>query len=45
LLNKKEDTNMAEAISKLTNQQTIYQATLQVGQRAIAMATLFDYLK
>jgi flagellar hook-associated protein 3 FlgL len=45
LLSKKEDTNMAEAISHLTNQQTIYQATLEVGQRAIAMATLFDYLK
>jgi flagellar hook-associated protein 3 FlgL len=45
LLSKKEDTNMAEAISHLTNMQTIYQATLQVGQRAIAMATLFDYLK
>jgi flagellar hook-associated protein 3 FlgL len=45
MLSKKEDTSMAEAISHLTNQQTIYQATLQVGQRAIAMATLFDYLK
>jgi flagellar hook-associated protein 3 FlgL len=45
LLSKKEDTNLAEAISHLTNQQTVYQATLEVGQRAIAMATLFDYLK
>jgi flagellar hook-associated protein 3 FlgL len=45
LLSKKEDTDMAEAISLLTYQQTVYQTTLQVSQRAIATVTLFDYLK
>jgi flagellar hook-associated protein 3 FlgL len=45
LLSKKEDTNLAEAVSSLTHQQTVYQATIQVSQRAIATVTLFDYLK
>ncbi len=45
LLSKNEDMNMAEGISLLTNQQTTYDAVLQVSQRAISALSLFDYLK
>lgn len=45
LLSQKEDTNLAEGISLLTNQQTTYQAVLEVSQRAISTLSLFDYLK
>lgn len=45
LLSKNEDLNMAEGISLLANQQTTYDAVLQVSQRAISALSLFDYLK
>lgn len=45
LLSKNEDLNMAEGITLLANQQTTYDAVLQVSQRAISALSLFDYLK
>jgi flagellin-like hook-associated protein FlgL len=45
LLSKKEDANMAESISLLRNQETTYQAVLEVSQRAVSALSLFDYLK
>jgi flagellar hook-associated protein 3 FlgL len=45
LLSKKEDTNLAEGISLLRNQETTYQAVLEVSQRAISALSLFDYLQ
>jgi flagellar hook-associated protein 3 FlgL len=45
LLSQNEDMNMAEGIALLANQQTTYDAALQVGQRAISALSLFDYMK
>lgn len=45
LLSENEDINMAEGIALLTNQQTNYQAVLEVSQRAISALSLFDYLR
>lgn len=45
LLSKNEDTNMAEGIALLANQQTTYEAVLEVSQRAISALSLFDYLR
>jgi flagellar hook-associated protein 3 FlgL len=45
LLSKNEDTNLAEGITQLSNQQTTYQAVLEVSQRAISALSLFDYLR
>ncbi len=45
LLSKNEDMNMAEGIALLANQQTTYDAILQVSQRAISALNLFDYLR
>jgi flagellar hook-associated protein 3 FlgL len=45
LLSKNEDANMAESIALLQNQQTTYQAVLEVSQRAVSAMSLFDYLK
>ncbi len=45
LLSKNEDMNMAEGIALLANQQTTYDAVLQVSQRAISALSLFDYMK
>lgn len=44
LLSHKEDVNMAEAISQLNRQQTIYQTSLQVGSKSVTQS-LFDYLR
>lgn len=44
LLSHKEDVNMAEAISALKQQETIYQLSLQVGSKAVTQS-LFDYLR
>ena len=44
LLSHKEDANLADTISRLKHQETIYQAVLSVGQRAIT-PSLFDFLK
>jgi len=45
LLSKKEDTNVAEAIASLVNQESTYQAVLEVSQRAISTLSLFDYMQ
>lgn len=45
LLSKNEDINMAEGIALLANQETTYNAVLEVSQRAISALSLFDYLK
>jgi flagellar hook-associated protein 3 FlgL len=44
LLSQKEDANMAEAISQLTNQEVVYQAVLQVGAKANTLMSLFNVL-
>lgn len=44
LLSAREDVNLAEAISMLKQQETVYQAVLQVGSRAVT-PSLFDYLR
>lgn len=44
LLSHKEDVSLTEAISMLKQQETVYQATLEVGRRAIT-PSLFDYLR
>lgn len=44
LLNSNENINTAEGISLLNNQQTTYQAVLEVSKRAISSLSLFDYL-
>jgi hypothetical protein len=36
---------MAEGIALLANQQTTYDAVLQVSRRAISALSLFDYMK
>jgi flagellar hook-associated protein 3 FlgL len=45
LLSQKEDANLAEGIALLTNQQTTFQAVLEVSQRAISALSLFDYMR
>ena len=45
LLSKNEDINMAEGIALLANQETTYNAVLEVSRRAISALSLFDYLK
>jgi len=45
LLSKNENINMAEGIALLANQQTTYDAVLEVSQRAISALSLFDYLR
>jgi flagellar hook-associated protein 3 FlgL len=45
LLSENEDINLAESITLLANQQTTYQAVLEVSQRAISALSLFDYLQ
>jgi flagellar hook-associated protein 3 FlgL len=45
LLSKNEDINMAEGIAQLANQETTYNAVLEVSKRAISALSLFDYLR
>jgi flagellar hook-associated protein 3 FlgL len=45
LLSQKEDTNLAEGIALLTNQQTTFEAVLEVSKRAISALSLFDYMR
>lgn len=45
MLSENEDLNMAEGIALLANQQTTYEAVLEVSQRAISALSLFDYLR
>jgi flagellar hook-associated protein 3 FlgL len=45
LLSKKEDANLAEAITTLKSQETTYQAVLQVAQRTISASSLFDLMR
>ena len=44
LLSQKEDANLAEAISQLSNQEVVYQAVLQVGAKANTLMSLFNVL-
>jgi flagellar hook-associated protein 3 FlgL len=44
LLTTNEDANMAQVLSLLSQQQTVYQASVSVGSRA-NQNTLFDFLK
>jgi flagellar hook-associated protein 3 FlgL len=45
LLSKKEDANMAEAISNLKGQETIYQTVIEVSSRAISALNLFQVMQ
>jgi len=45
LLSKKEDANMAEAISNLREQETVYKTVLEVGSRTLSTMSLFDYMR
>ena len=45
LLSEKEDANMAEGIALLANQQTTYEAVLEVSKRMFSALNLFDYLR
>jgi flagellar hook-associated protein 3 FlgL len=45
MLSQREDVDLAEAISQLRNQETTYQAVLEVSQRAISALNLFEYLR
>ena len=45
LLSKNEDLNIAEGIAQLSNQETTYNAVLEVSKRAISTLSLFDYLR
>jgi len=45
LLSSNEDINIAEGIALLSNQQTTYNAVLEVSQRAMSALSLFDYLR
>src|SRR5579859_36689 len=44
LLSQNEDANMAETLSLLAQQQTVYQSSVQVGSRVLP-SSLFDFLK
>jgi flagellar hook-associated protein 3 FlgL len=44
LLSHNQDANLAEAISQLKLQETVYQAVLEVGSRTLP-ASLFDFLR
>lgn len=44
LLSAKEDVDMAEAITALAEQETVYQAVLQAGKRIFETPNLFDFL-
>ena len=44
LLSQKEDINLAEAITQLNSQESVYQSVLQVSKRAISTLSLFDVL-
>ena len=45
MLSQREDVDLAEAISLLRNQETTYQAVLEVSQRAISALNLFEHLR
>jgi flagellar hook-associated protein 3 FlgL len=40
-----EDVDLADVLTKLTSEQTVYQATLAAGARMSAMPNLFDFLR
>jgi flagellar hook-associated protein 3 FlgL len=44
-LSQKEDVNMVEVISSLRQQETVYQATLEVTRRTLSTINLFDLLR
>ncbi|MCX6079887.1 MAG: flagellar hook-associated protein FlgL [Chloroflexi bacterium] len=45
LLSKKEDANVAEAITMLASQKITFDAVLEVSKRAISGLSLFDYIQ
>lgn len=45
MLANREDVDLAEAVTLLRNQETTYQAVLEVSQRAISALNLFEYLR
>jgi flagellar hook-associated protein 3 FlgL len=45
LISNKQDSSLAESIMLLQQQQTVYQAVIEVGQRAISTVNLFDMLR
>ena len=45
LISENEDVNMAEGIALLANQQTTYEAVLEVSKRMFSALNLFDYLR
>lgn len=44
-LSDNEDANLVEVITELRHQETIYQATLEVGNRTLATLNLFDMMR
>ncbi len=45
LLSQREDVNLAEAITDLRRQETVYQSALEVGNRTLATLNLFDLMR
>jgi len=45
LLSQEEDIDLVEVITELRHQETVFQATMQVGQRTLATVNLFDLMK
>ena len=44
LLSKTEDVDMAQAATNLSTQQSVYQASLQIGAKVL-LPTLLDFIK
>ncbi len=44
-LSQTEDADMAEAISRLRHQETVYQAVLEAARRALNLPNLFEFLR
>jgi flagellar hook-associated protein 3 FlgL len=45
LLSQKEDANLAEVITELRHQETVFQSALEVGNRTLATLNLFDLMR
>ncbi len=45
LLSQEEDIDLVEVITELRHQETVFQATMQVGQRTLATVNLFDLMR
>jgi flagellar hook-associated protein 3 FlgL len=44
LISVNEDIDLTEALSRLTTQQTVYKASLEIGSR-VMQTSLMDYLR